>query len=230
MVAVKTMFVESRRITRVRTLEPLPAMQLSDNASDSGVRSDSSHSSRASSSSSSSASSTSSPACRSICSSASTAASACEDSPSRFQLVDGVVVKQPEDGACLFHSIAFGLADNTSGATLRKQIVAFILAHPSVKIANTTIKEWIRMTSGKTLEAYAAELTHSRTWGGALELAVAARIKRVSIDVYERRDARFCCITTFKESSSSSTVNLLYSTEPCRHYDALTLGKALKKL
>mmetsp|Transcript_143254 Transcript_143254/g.445282 ORF Transcript_143254/g.445282 Transcript_143254/m.445282 type:complete len:371 (-) Transcript_143254:287-1399(-) len=225
MVAAKAKLAESRRTGRVRSAgaESLPAMQLPDTSSDSSARSVCSFSSRGSAGS---GSSVSSPACGSACSSSSTAASEGEGADSRARLADGIVVKQPEDGSCLFHSIAFGLGDRTSGSMLRKQIVAFIVAHPSLKIANTTIREWIRMTSGKSPEAYTKEMTYRGTWGGALELAVAARIKGVNIDVYERFEGRFRCITTFKESPAGRTVNLLYSTEPCRHYDALLLRKA----
>lgn len=145
-------------------------------------------------------------------------------------LVEAIVIKQPEDGSCLFHSIAYGLGDDTSAETLRKQIVAFIVAKPSLNIANTTIKEWIGMTSGKSPGEYTRELTYKGTWGGALELAIAARIKGVNIHVYERCGGKFRRITAFGEHSASRTVNILYNTEPCRHYDALYIRNSEKQL
>ena len=44
----------------------------------------------------------------------------------------------------------------------------------------------MHITTGKSPGDYTWELAQSQTWGGALEMAVAARIKSVNIHVYER--------------------------------------------
>lgn len=142
------------------------------------------------------------------------------------RLVDATIVKQPKDGTCLFHSIAHGLGDGTSGIALRKQIVNFILTQPSTQIASTTVKDWIKMTAGKSPHAYTKELACQGAWGGALELAIAARIKCINIDVYERCGTKYRCVTTFKEPGARRTVSVLYNTKPFRHYDALVVQKA----
>jgi len=147
-----------------------------------------------------------------------------DESENQARLVDGVLIGQPEDGSCLFHSIACGLRDESCGGTLRKEIVAFIGESPSLKIANTTIKEWVHMTASKTLQEYTEELACTDTWGGALELAVAALIKSVNIHVYERCNGKYRCIAAFDAPTATRTVNVVYRSEPCKHYDALFVG------
>jgi len=137
--------------------------------------------------------------------------------------VAGVVFKQPEDGSCLFHSIAHGLQDGTAGEDLRKQVAEVIEDEPSLKIANTSVGEWVAMSTGKSPQAHAHELYRGDVWGGALELAVAAKVKGVNIHVYEQCPGGFHCITAFNEPTAKRTVNVVYQTEPCRHYDALSL-------
>lgn len=144
-------------------------------------------------------------------------------------IVDGTLVRQPEDGSCLFHSLAHGLGDKTSSAELRWQITEFMQERPLMRIASTTIEDWMRITTGKSPGDYTRELAQSRTWGGALEMAVAARIKSVNIHVYERCGDRYRCITTFTEPSASKTVSVVYRTTPSRHYDALTVRPAAQK-
>lgn len=138
-------------------------------------------------------------------------------------MVEGVLVKQPEDGSCLFHSIAYGLDDGTHAEALRAQIVACIGEKPSLQIAKTSIEEWVRLAAGTTTHAYTQELSHRNTWGGALEMAVAAQIKGVNINVYERCGSRYRRISSFTNPAASRTVSVVYRTKPCRHYDALRL-------
>lgn len=137
--------------------------------------------------------------------------------------VEGFLVRQPQDGSCLFHSIAYGLGDGTRAERLRQEIAAFIGQRPSLLIANTTIKEWVRLTAGTTPLAYTKELEKESTWGGALEMAVAAQIRNVHIDVYERCEDKYKRITRFSNPSATRAVNVVYRTKPCRHYDALCL-------
>jgi hypothetical protein len=145
---------------------------------------------------------------------------------SSSKLVFGRVVAQPADGSCLFHSIAYGLNNGTTGDELRKQIVAFIRQHPIDKIADTTIEDWVKFATGHNLRIYTQRLGQPRTWGGALELALSAKLKQVNIHVYERSlQGGFRCITTFHIPEALHTVHIVYRTFPCKHYDALVVNR-----
>jgi len=141
-------------------------------------------------------------------------------------IVNGTIVEQPKDGSCLFHSIAYGLGDKTCSVELRRDIAAFIAGHPSDKIANTTIQDWVKMVTGEDHYAYAEALADRNTWGGDLELAVATRIMDVNINVFEPQEVegQFRCIASFGRpfrSGRGSTVSVVF--HPERHYDALLL-------
>lgn len=139
-------------------------------------------------------------------------------------IVDGVLIRQPEDGSCLFHSIAYGLGDGAEAGALRAQIAECIGEKPTLQIAKTTIEEWVRLTAGTTTATYTQELSLQSTWGGALEMAVAAQIKGINIDVYERcHHDQFRRISSFATADTTRTVNVVYRTKPCRHYDALRI-------
>lgn len=145
-----------------------------------------------------------------------------------LQIIKGVLIEQPADGSCLFHSIAYGLNDGTTGPSLRRQLVAFMGQNQLYKIADTTIKEWVQMTSGKTVPQYIQRLSQSNTWGGALELALAAKLKAVNIHVHKRCGDGYRCIATFDMPEAVRTVNIVYRTVPCKHYDALSVNKQVK--
>jgi len=141
-------------------------------------------------------------------------------------IVSGLLIEQPKDGSCLFHSIAYGLRDKVCSWELRRDMAAFIAAHPSEKIADTTIEEWVQMATGKSHQSYARSLAHPDTWGGDLELALATRIMDININVFEPQEAygHFCCIASFgrpDRTELGSTVSVVYHAEPWRHYDAL---------
>lgn len=59
-----------------------------------------------------------------------------------------------------------------------------------------------------------------------MELAVAARLKRVNIHVFEHCEGRFRCVASFNEPAATRNLSLAYRTEPCRHYDALLMAGA----
>jgi len=150
---------------------------------------------------------------------------AAHDEPSS-QLVVGRIVAQPADGSCLFHSIAYGLNNGTTGAKLRKEIAAFIRQHPTYKIADTSIAEWVKFATGQNVHVYARQLGQTRTWGGALEMALAGKLKLVNIHVYEHNSqGGFRCITTFRIPEATHTVHMVYHTLPYKHYDALVIDR-----
>jgi hypothetical protein len=147
-------------------------------------------------------------------------------------LKGATVVRQPGDGSCLFHSLSYGLG-NMDPARLRADIATFVASHPDVPISGTPIRDWVLWDSGLDVAAYAARMKTGNHWGGAIELAVCARVKDVCIDVYESGDDRvFRCISSFCNGGAaaplpaastrrpeSRTVNVLYTGRV--HYDAL---------
>jgi len=138
------------------------------------------------------------------------------------QLVEGVLVEQPEDGSCLFHSIAYGVGKGCEAKGLRKEVASFIELQSKSSISGTSIEEWVTMTEGTSPQEYAKDLLNPFTWGGALEIAIAAKIKSVNINVYEASsNGKFKLISTFTEPSAQRTVDVVYRTKPSKHYDAL---------
>lgn len=63
-----------------------------------------------------------------------------------FTLRSARVVRQPGDGSCLFHSMAYGLG-GTSATSLRRDIADWIAAHPRHEIAETPVSDWVRWDS-----------------------------------------------------------------------------------
>merc|ERR1712232_498880 len=95
------------------------------------------------------------------------------------------VVKQPGDGNCLYHSIAYGLEAQMTAATLRAEIASYMEHHPDLHIAGTPLSDWIRMLTGSEVVPYARKMAKGAQWGGAPEIAVCSHMKRVNIHVYE---------------------------------------------
>lgn len=137
-------------------------------------------------------------------------------------VVDGIVVKQPGDGACLFRSIAFGLDDRYDGLQIRRLVAELIEKEPTHTIANTTVSDWIRNEgySGSNVQ-YARDLLRGDFWGGDLEIALAAHLLEINIHVYKDFGQRFRRITAFNVPNAVETVNVVYQPEPSSHYDAL---------
>lgn len=128
------------------------------------------------------------------------------------------VVKQPGDGNCLFHSLAYALGG--THATLRKDICEFMEKNPSLQIAGTSLAEWIQMLGGGPVAQYARKMAKPGSqWGGAPEIASCAHMVKVNIHVYERRPAGFELTVPF-DVGGARTVTVLYVGGV--HYDALS--------
>jgi len=138
-------------------------------------------------------------------------------------LRNATVVKQPGDGSCLFHSLSYGLQDNSTAKELRKEISGYLAKHPNLKISDTSLKDWIKYDTGGGLKYYITRMKgisgNSRSWGGGIEIAAFSKMKNVSVHVYERCDQGFKRISTFESADASKTVNVLYQGR--MHYDAL---------
>jgi len=146
-----------------------------------------------------------------------------DDQGEKRKLVrNGRVVPQPGDGSCLFHSLAHGLG-SVSASELRARLADYITSHPDVEVAGNPIKDWVLWDSGLDTTTYAKSMRSGSRWGGAVELAVCAKVQRVQVDVYERSAGGFIRISSFETDGCAalSTVNLLYGGRV--HYDALVL-------
>ena len=166
------------------------------------------------------------------------------------------VIPQPGDGSCLFHSMSHALgalghltsARNrqarvaaNSAAGLRLEIENYIAGHPDETIGGTTISDWVLWDSQVNVATYAARMRYGNGWGGAVEIAVCARLMGVVIQVFERKNSHFVRISRFEPTeisdddeedvngtNSSTThlglgiVNILYGGR-C-HYDALKVS------
>lgn len=128
------------------------------------------------------------------------------------------VVRQPGDGNCLFHSLAYGLGGQATATNLRLDICSFMEKNPSLSIAGTSLAEWIQMLAGSSVQQYAKKMAKSAQWGGAPEIAACAHMRQVNVHVYERKGTAFELTVPF-DVGSSKTVSVLYVGGV--HYDAL---------
>lgn len=129
------------------------------------------------------------------------------------------VVRQPGDGNCLFHSLAYGLG--STAAALRSEICVFMEKNPDLSIAGTCLADWIQMLAGSSLQQYAKNMAKSAQWGGAPEIAACAHMRKVNLHVYERRGDKIELSVPFDVAGSTRTVAVLYVGGV--HYDALVM-------
>eukprot|EP01065_Artemidia_motanka_P046153 TRINITY_DN6929_c0_g1_i1.p1 TRINITY_DN6929_c0_g1~~TRINITY_DN6929_c0_g1_i1.p1 ORF type:complete len:282 (+),score=58.83 TRINITY_DN6929_c0_g1_i1:64-909(+) len=134
------------------------------------------------------------------------------------------VVRQPGDGNCLFHSLAYGLGC-CSAASLRRELADWVQSHPDDEIAETPIRSWLWWDQRQSPTAYASRMRVSGvTWGGGIELAACSRARHVNVHVWERNRLgpgyrRISCFDC--PSGSGRTLNVIY--QGGVHYDALCL-------
>lgn len=83
-------------------------------------------------------------------------------------------------------------------------------------MADTPLKDWVYWDSGSNPAAYARRMS-TGGWGGAIEMAACALLKRCTVHVYERCRGGFKRISEF--GGSGETINVLYGGRV--HYDAL---------
>ena len=145
----------------------------------------------------------------------------------KFTLRNARVVRQPGDGDCLYHSLAHGLgARGCSASVLRRELAAWVAAHGDERIADTPLSDWVRWDSGLSCGDYAVRMAVSG-WGGGVEMAAFARLKRTNVHVYERRTGllpgfkRISCFDApaAPDAPLAKTVHVLYGGGV--HYDLL---------
>ena len=89
--------------------------------------------------------------------------------------------KMADDNSCLFHAVAFLVAEGASPASLRAAIVEQVRADPI---------QWNEGTLGKPVDEYCAWISDSRRWGGQVELAIFAEKYAVEISVTDVQTGR----------------------------------------
>jgi len=145
-----------------------------------------------------------------------------DDSENAPVVRNAKVFQQPADGSCLFHSLSFGLSDQSTAQSLRSDIARFITNNPDMLIADSALKEWIKRDTGATPSSYAAR-TAGNQWGGGIEMAALTRLKQVNVHVYEkcRHVEGYRRISAFDYPGASKTVGVLYQGR--MHYDAIVI-------
>ena len=136
-----------------------------------------------------------------------------------FTLRSARVVRQPGDGSCLFHSMAYGLG-GTSATSLRREIADWIAANPRHEIAETPVSDWVQWDSSCSVATYARRMRVSG-WGGGIEMAACSVLKGVNIHVYEakRMSNSYKRISCFDVQGARRTLHVLYGGR--MHYDSL---------
>mgnify|MGYP003695019425 CR=1 FL=1 len=141
-----------------------------------------------------------------------------------FVLRGGRVIKQPGDGSCLFHSLAYGISGGTASrgaaSSLRREICQYMASNADLVIADSPLRDWIKWESNISVRAYARRMSRGG-WGGAIEMAACSHLKNINVHVYERAGRRggFKRISCFDRPGSHRTVHILYGGRV--HYDAL---------
>ena len=146
----------------------------------------------------------------------------CSDESIAPDTVFARVVRQPGDGACLFHSLAHHVGGN--GQALRREVADRIEASPNLEVAGTPLHKWVAWDSGGLAPpAYASKL-RSGAWGGALEMAVIAATFSVCIHVYEQQPGSspaFKRMASFRPPGGEPVASAHVVYRGRVHYDAL---------
>lgn len=135
----------------------------------------------------------------------------------RFHLNNARIIRQPADGNCLFHALAFGIG-KINHIHLRKGIAHWIFNNPNYIIADTPLKQWIYWESSKSINSYCKDIAKGG-WGGALEILACSRLLNINIFVYEYKANKFINISCFVKKKETKPIFILYSNRI--HYDAM---------
>ena len=132
------------------------------------------------------------------------------------------VIRQPGDGSCLFHSLAYGLQGSSAG-TLRRELATWVRNNPHILIADTPLKDWLWWDSRLSPANYASRIGITG-WGGGIEMAACSRLKGVDVHVWEQNRTgpgfrRISCFDASPNAPSLRTINVIY--QGGVHYDTL---------
>ena len=118
---------------------------------------------------------------------------------------------------CLYKALAYALEMNPSD--LNEEIMQFIENKSDTMINRTPLSEWVMGDSGLTPQEYACKHRDRQAWGGGIEMAVCAHIKKRKIRVSERCKEGYRELTIFGEGEDSTTIELVYISN--KWYDCL---------
>jgi hypothetical protein len=147
-----------------------------------------------------------------------------------YAAADCNIIRQPGDGSCLYHSLAYGLRpiQNVSAANLRKQIASFMEKTPDVEIADTPLSDWVKYDSGASAGEYAKMMSYGSRWGGAIEMAACTRLFNVNVHVYSRTSKGYTRISTFANKDARQTVSVSY--EGNCHYNTIEISPHAREI
>jgi hypothetical protein len=119
-----------------------------------------------------------------------------------------------------FHSISHGLGlPPGSAQSLRRDIAGFIEQNSTLKIAGDPLEDWVKWDSSTSVSDYCRRMAVTG-WGGGIELAACAHLKKINIHVYEHeRAGEFKRVGCFDYPNATRVVHVLY--QGGLHYDAL---------
>jgi len=137
------------------------------------------------------------------------------------------VHRMPGDGSCLYHSLFEGLKGRgaSSPHALRQDLARWVLENANARIADSTVREWVRWDSNSSVEAYSRRM-RSYSWGGGIEMAAFSRLHKLSVHVYEGCRGGYKRISCFEppgKHRSGKAVSVLYSGGI--HFDSLKVHR-----
>ena len=102
---------------------------------------------------------------------------------------------------------------------LRRYLASWVEHNPGIKIANSSMKEWVRLESGMEVKVYSKRIAVGG-WAGEIELVAAAHSCAAEIWVWDARNGGFERTSRFESPTSTGQhiVHLLYTNG--NHYDA----------
>jgi hypothetical protein len=107
---------------------------------------------------------------------------------------------------------------------MRRQILEHIIKNPTMEISGMPLKEWVKLDCGKSIRRYVEKMAAGAE-GGGIEIEVFARLKEMSVSVFERCSGGYRRISYFDAGpTAKGEVNILYRKR--RHYDALVIDSS----
>ena len=105
-------------------------------------------------------------------------------------------------------------------------LAAFISDNQSLMISDSPLKDWVLWDAGTSVSAYCRRMATGGVWGGGIEMAAVAHLKRVNVFVYQSWGGGYKRISSFESPTAASgkprSVRVLYGGGV--HYDALEVN------
>ena len=101
------------------------------------------------------------------------------------------IIPQPGDGSCLFHSLSYGIKDDTSASILRYDISTYIQQHPHTLICDTPLCDWVKWDSNTSCMEYSRRMRNG-AWGKCSIIIDIHIDIHIDIDRSAQRDLPTC--------------------------------------